>query len=61
LRTDARSARRPPVEGGGHDAVVAGGRADVRNGLFMAALAALRELLTVLNAIIRDQRPWQSA
>jgi transposase len=72
----------------GHRAI-AGGRADVRNVLFMAALAAIRhnpvirdlydrrrrrgrppktalvaairKLLTILNAIIRDQRPWQSA
>jgi transposase len=72
----------------GHRAI-AGGRTDVRNVLFMAALAAIRhnpvirdlydrlrrrgrpaktalvaairKLLTILNAIIRDQRPWQSA
>lgn len=72
----------------GHRAI-AGGRADVRNVLFMAALAAIRhnpvikdlydrlrqrgrpaktalvavirKLLTILNAIIRDQRPWQTA
>ncbi len=72
----------------GHRAI-AGGRADVRNVLVMAALAAIRhnpvirdlydrrrrrgrpaktalvaairKLLTILNAIIRDQRPWQSA
>jgi transposase len=72
----------------GHRAI-AGGRADVRNVLFMAALAAIRrnpvirdlydrrrrrgrpaktalvaairKLLTILNAFIRDQRPWQSA
>lgn len=72
----------------GHRAI-AGGRADVRNVLYMAALAAvrwnpairdlyarlrargrpakaalvaaMRKLLTILNAILRDQRPWQSA
>jgi transposase len=72
----------------GHRAI-AGGRADVRNVLYMAALAAvrwnpairdlyarlrargrpakaalvaaLRKLLTILNAILRDQRPWQGA
>jgi transposase len=72
----------------GHRAI-AGGRATVRNVLYMAALAAvrwnpairdlyerlrargrpakaalvaaMRKLLTILNAILRDQRPWQSA
>jgi transposase len=72
----------------GHRAI-AGGRAEVRNVLYMAALtaarhnpvirdlycrlrqrgrpakaalvAAIRKLLTILNAIIRDQIPWQSA
>lgn len=72
----------------GHRAI-AGGRAEVRNVLYMAALtatrnnpviralyarlrergrpakaalvAAIRKLLTILNAILRDQRPWQSA
>lgn len=72
----------------GHRAI-AGGRTEVRNVLFMAALtatrhnpviralyarlrqrgrpakaalvAAIRKLLTILNAILRDQRPWQSA
>jgi len=71
----------------GHRAI-AGGRTDVRNVLFMAALtatrhnpliraldtrlrargrtakaalvAAIRKLLTILNAILRDQRPWQN-
>ena len=66
---------------------IAGGRTDVRNVLYMAALvasrcnptirelylrlrcrgrpakaalvAAMRKLLTILNAILRDQRPWQ--
>jgi len=38
------------------------GRADVRNVPFMAALgAAIRKLRTILSAIIRDRRPWQSA
>jgi transposase len=68
---------------------IAGGRAAVRNVLYMAALtairwnpairafyarlrdrgrpakaalvAAMRKLLTILNAILRDQRPWRSA
>lgn len=72
----------------GHRAI-SGGRAEVRNVLYMAALtatrnnlviralytrlrergrpakaalvAAIRKLLTILNAILRDQRPWQSA
>jgi transposase len=72
----------------GHRAI-AGGRADVRNVLYMAApaavrwnpasralyarlrgrgrpakaalVAAMRKLLTILNAILRDRRPWQSA
>jgi transposase len=72
----------------GHRAI-AGGRTEVRNVLYMAALtavrwnpvirdlyqrlrqrgrppkaalvAAIRKLLTILNAILRDQRPWQSA
>jgi transposase len=72
----------------GHRAI-AGGRTDVRNVLYMAALAAtrwnpvirdlytrlrkrgrpakaalvaaMRKLLTILNAILRDQQPWQSA
>jgi transposase len=72
----------------GHRAI-AGGRADVRKVLFMAAVtairhnppvrdlylrlrargrpakaalvAAMRKLLTILNAILRDQTPWQNA
>ncbi|UTY45992.1 IS110 family transposase [Sinorhizobium fredii] len=68
---------------------IAGGRAAVRNVLYMAALVAIRhnpifkafydrltgrgrpkkvaivavirKLLTVLNAILRDQKPWQNA
>lgn len=72
----------------GHRAI-AGGRTEIRNVLFMAALtatrnnpviralyarlrqrgrpakaalvAAIRKLLSILNAILRDQRPWQSA
>ena len=72
----------------GHRAI-AGGRADVRHVLYMAALtavrwnpairalytrlrdrgrpakaalvAAMRKLLTILNAILRDRRPWQTA
>jgi transposase len=72
----------------GHRAI-AGGRTDVRNVLYMAALtatrcnppirdlylrlrqrgrpakaalvAAIRKLLTVLNAILREKRPWQNA
>jgi transposase len=72
----------------GHRAI-AGGRTDVRNVLYMAALTAIRrsppvraayerlrtrgtppkaaivaarrKLLTILNAIIRDARPWQTA
>jgi transposase len=27
----------------------------------VALVAAMRKLLTILNAIIRDQKPWQSA
>jgi transposase len=69
--------------------MIGGGRASVRNVLYMAALTAtrrnpviaafyerligrgkpkklaiiacLRQLLTILNAILRDRRPWQSA
>jgi transposase len=72
----------------GHRAI-AGGRADVRRVLFMAAVtairwnppirnlylrlrargrpakaalvAAMRKLLTILNAILRDRKPWQNA
>ena len=72
----------------GHRAI-AGGRSEVRNVLYMAALAAIRwnpsirdlyvrlrnrgrpakaalvaamrKLLTILNAMLRDQKPWQSA
>ena len=72
----------------GHRAI-AGGRTDVRNVLYMAALtairwnppirdiylrlrargrpakaalvAAMRKLLTILNAILRDGKPWQNA
>jgi transposase len=54
----------------GHRAI-AGGRATVRTTLYMAALsatswnpalvAAMRKLLTILNAIMRDRRPWQTA
>jgi transposase len=72
----------------GHRAI-AGGRTDVRNVLYMAALtatrwnpvvrdlyarlrsrgrpakaalvAAMRKLLTILNAILRDQQPWHAA
>ena len=72
----------------GHRAI-AGGRADVRRVLYMAAVtairwnppirdlylrlrargrpakaalvAAMRKLLTILNAILRDGKPWQSA
>lgn len=72
----------------GHRAI-AGGRAGVRNTLYMAALtairhnpavratyerlrargthakaalvAAMRKLLVILNAILRDERPWQTA
>ena len=72
----------------GHRAI-AGGRTDVRNVLYMAALtairwnppirdiylrlrargrpakaalvAAMRKLLTILNAILRDEKPWQNA
>jgi transposase len=72
----------------GHRAI-AGGRADVRRALFMAAVtavrwnppvrdlylrlkargrpskaalvAAMRKLLTILNAILRDGKPWQTA
>jgi transposase len=68
---------------------IAGGRADVRSALFMAALVAARhnpqlkafrdrlvargkpkivaivavahKLLLILNAIVRDQKPWQNA
>ena len=68
---------------------IQGGRAQVRSGLYMAALVAarhnpilaafyqrlrakgktpkqaltacMRKLLVILNAIIRDNRPWQSA
>jgi transposase len=43
---------------------IAGGRAAGHNVLYMAALAALvaamRKLLTILNAIMRDRRPWQT-
>jgi transposase len=69
--------------------MIGGGRASVRNALYMAALTAtrhnpviaafyarliargkpkklaiiacLRQLLTILNAILRDKRPWQIA
>jgi transposase len=72
----------------GHRAI-AGGRTDVRNVLYMAALAAIRwnpsirdlyvrlrnrgrpakaalvaamrKLLTILNAMLRDQKPWHNA
>ena len=72
----------------GHRAIT-GGRADVRNVLYMAALtatrwnpvigelyaglrsrgrpakaalvAAMRKLPTILNAMLRDQQPWQTA
>ena len=68
---------------------IAGGRADVRRVLFMAAVtairwnppirdlylrlrargrpakaalvAAMRKLLTILNTIVRDGKPWQNA
>jgi transposase len=52
---------------------IAGGRASVRTVLFLAAMTAARynpqlalvavarKLLTILNAIIRDNKPWQPA
>ena len=48
---------------------IGGGRTDVRAVLFMGALVAkqhnliavARKLLTILNAILRDNRPWQIA
>jgi transposase len=42
--------------------MIGGGRASVRTVLHMAALVAVsRKLLTTLNAILRDNRPWQNA
>ena len=52
--------------------MIGGGRAAVRQALFLAALSAsrfnpaaliavARKILTILNAMIRDQKPWQNA
>ncbi|MGN6469834.1 MAG: IS110 family transposase, partial [Rhizobiaceae bacterium] len=38
------------------DRLVASGKPKI-----VAIIATARKLLTILNAIIRDQKPWQSA
>jgi len=41
--------------------VIWGGRAQVRRTLYMAVVAALRKLLTIMNAMLKHHAPWMPA
>ncbi len=50
------AARHNPVLKAFRDRLVAAGKPKI-----VAIVATMRKLLTILNAIIRDQKPWQNA
>jgi transposase len=50
------AARHNPILEAFYERLVAAGKPEM-----VALIAVARKLLTILNAIIRDQKPWQTA